>query len=321
MNKVMGFEKYGIKSLSPTMISTWDTAPATLILRRVFGVKFESNAKMWRGDAVEAGVDRLLGGVDMDLAKSFAEGVFLDRSQGEVSDEIDAEFSKIGPTLEQGLAVIDDLSPGQVLASQLAVDGWFDGISAPFWGKMDFVFEDGPIWELKTTDRIPSKIESVSLSHRWQAAVYATFRKTPVTLIYISAKKYNTFTVEPDDPCLKSLQHTARAMDRMLDSHDEGLDLLASLPLNADSFYWDEGMLEAYEGAICGELPPLKGTGTEALHEKGVITFGKHAGMHITDVPDSYLDWLLDPKLSNGDVFEVPEALQNAIRHMREVGQ
>lgn len=318
MSKVMGFEKYGIKSLSPTMISTWDTAPATLILRRVFGVKFESNAKMWRGDAVEGGVRHLLSGSTLRVAQDFAQGVFMDRSQGETDEDIDAEKAKIEPMLEQADELIRVSKPGPVLASQLSVEGWFDDLSAPFWGKMDFVFENGRIWELKTTDRIPSKIESASLSHRWQAAVYAELRKAPVILTYISAKKYNTFEVLPGDPSLKSLLHTARAMDRMLNSHDEGLDLLASLPLNADSFYWDDAMISAYEEAISGRLPALKGTGTEALNAKGVITFGKHAGRHISDVPQEYLNWLLNPQLSDGSTFEVPEALQDAIRKFNE---
>ncbi len=313
---IIGFQKYGIKSLSPTMVAAWDNAPATLILRRVFGVKMESNAKMWRGDGVEAGMQSLLYGSEIDAAISKAIDIFDERSMGEIDEDIQAERDKIDPMVRQAKIVVDEVSPGNITASQLAVEGWFDGISAPFWGKMDFTFEDGAIWELKTTDRAPSKIENATLSHRWQAAVYAEFRKAPVRLIYITAKKYTSFVVDPEDESLKSLKQTARAMDRMLNFHDEGQDLLASLPLNAGSFYWDEAMTEAYDQAIAGEIPPLKGTGTEALAASGVVTFGKHAGKHIRDLPPGYLKWLLDPRLSSGDVFEVPEALQEAIRKM-----
>lgn len=315
---VIGFEKYGIKSVSPTMIANWDAAPATLILKRVFGVKFQPNAKMWRGDAVEAGLAVLLRTGDLANAVALAQETFLDRSMGEVSEETEKEAALIEPMLERLSEYVSEVSPPQVMASQLAVEGWFDGISAPFYGKMDFVFLDKTIWELKTTERAPSKLETATLSHRWQAAVYAEFRQAPVTLLYVTAKKVVPLTVLPGDESLKSLKQSAKAMDRMLNAHDEGLDLLASLPLAAGSFYWDDEMISAYEQAIEGTLPPLKGTGTEALLARGVITFGKHAGKHISDVPDTYLNWLLNPKLSDGGTYDVPEALQEAIKAYRE---
>lgn len=316
---VIGFEKYGIKSISPTMIANWDAAPATLILKRVFGVTFQPNAKMWRGDAVEAGLASLLRDGNLQGAINLAQETFLDRSMGEISEETEKESALIAPMLERLAEYIGEVSPSEVMASQLAVEGWFDGISAPFYGKMDFVFSDKCIWELKTTERAPSRLETATLSHRWQAAVYAELRQAPVTLIYVTAKKVVPLEVQPGDESLKTLLQTAKAMDRMLDAHGEGLDLLSSLPLSAGSLYWDEETIQAYDQAIEGLLPPLKGTGTEALLARGVITFGKHAGKHISDVPDTYLNWLLNPKLSDGSTYDVPEALQKAIKTHREV--
>jgi len=298
--QISGFDKYGIGRLSPTMISNWDNAPATLILRRVFGVKGESNANMWRGDAVEAGLADYLRHKDLRQAQQVADDAFLVRCDGVLDEEAEAARDLVAPMVEQASLMASEGGYGELMASQLQVEGRYDRITVPIAGKLDFAFMDGRNIELKTTTRCPSKIESVDL-------------------VYITAKKFAVFTVEPGDPILGKMLSTARAMERMLGAHDEGLDLLSSLPLAVDSFYWDDKLIEAYEAAIDGALPPLKGTGTEALLRSGVITFGKHAGKHISDVPPKYLDWLLNPKLSDGGSFDVPEALQDAIREMREV--
>lgn len=55
-----GFERFNIKYLSPTTIAQWDSAPATLVLRRVFGVKGKSNPNMWRGEGEQEAVAWLL---------------------------------------------------------------------------------------------------------------------------------------------------------------------------------------------------------------------------------------------------------------------
>lgn len=314
-----GFARYGIKSISPSLLSQWDNAPATLILKRVFGIKGKSNARMWRGDAVEAGMQVLIQGGTQDEALTKAKDTFWLRAEGVVDDETEREDGLIPLMLDVARAWLDEAGLPELLGSQIVVEGFLADVSAPVWGKLDFVFFDGPIIEVKTTERAPSRIETASLSHRWQAAMYAELRGQPVTLLYITPKKSVSFTVEPGDPVLVSAIQTANAMDRLLMAHDEGQDLISSLPLVAGSFYWDDDLIEAYQKAIDGDLLPLAGTGTDALHEKGIITFGKHAGKHISDVPASYCDWLLDPRLSSGDTFDVPPALQGAIRSMREV--
>lgn len=313
-----GFQTYGIERVSPTMISNWDAAPATLVLRRVFGVKGQANANMWRGDAVEAGLEALARGRDLSLAQSIADEAFLVRAEGVLDEEADAARLLIPGMVEQCAEFLKEQQYGEILGSQISVEKSFQAIGVPIFGKMDFAFLNGRNIELKTTTRIPAKIENASTSHKWQAAFYADARQQPVDLLYVSAKKFAVFTVEPDSQFLTGLFNTARAMERMLGSHDEGLDLLKSLPTTVDSFYWDDDLVTAYQSALDEKLPPLKGTGTEALLEKGIITFGKHAGRHISDVPDKYLDWLLNPTLSSGETFDVPEQLQNAIRQHRE---
>lgn len=315
------FERFNIKTLSPTMLAQWDTAPATLILRRVYGHKTKANANMWRGDAVEAGMQFYLCNRNkpdaLVNAKKHAEETFWHRAEGEVTEETEAAAELVPGMVGQAADYADTINC-RVMASQLAAEGFLDGINAPFWGKMDFVFEDKSIIELKTTTRCPSKIESVSLSHKWQASTYATLRNQPVDLLYVTPKKHAAFRIAPNDPCLVTMRQAAASMEVALSKCESGDMLLRSLPPNADSFYWDEETLEAYQKALNGELRALIGPGTEDLAAQGYVTFGKHAGKHIEELPSKYLDWLLNPRLSDGGSYDVPEQLQDAIRDMRE---
>lgn len=315
-----GFERFNINTVSPTMLAQWDAAPATLILKRVYGVKTKANVNMWRGDAVEAGILFYLhnaGREDALLnAKRHAVDTFWQRADGEVSDEAEAASELIPSMVEQGAEFAGGID-SRLMASQLVADGFLEDIAPPFWGKMDFVFEDKTIVELKTTTRCPSKIETCSLSHRWQAATYATLRNAPVTLLYVTPKKFAAFFVGPNDPCLKTMVYSAWSMESALRKCEDGESLLRSLNPAVDSFYWDEETLDAYSRAISGEIRPLSGPGTEELAAMGYVTFGKHAGKHIEELPAKYLDWLLNPKLSDGGEYAVPEELQCAIRELR----
>ncbi len=314
---ISGFQTYGIERLSPTMVSNWDAAPATLALRRIFGVKGKANANMWRGDAVEAGMEVILSGGDLAIAKDVADDAFLVRCEGVLVEETEKAREDIPGMVEQCEALSNDKQFGALIGSQISVEKPYNEVGVPIFGKIDFAFFSKQSLELKTTTRIPSKVETASTSHKWQAAFYADARQEPVTLGYVSAKKFQTFEFHPGDSLLKGLLNTAQTMERMMSAHGEGLDLLKSLPTTVDSFYWDDDLVEAYQNAIDGNLPPLKGTGTEELLAKGIITFGKYAGRHISEVPDTYLIWLLVPELSNGDTFDVPEQLQDAIRNYR----
>lgn len=316
-----GFERFNIKYLSPTMVSQWDSAPATLILRRVFGVKAKANPNMWRGDAVEAGLQFWLHNKhrqdSLANAKSLATETFWQRAAGEITDEAEEAAALVEPMVEQAVIACSDRS-ARVMGTQFAVEHFLDGVSAPFTGRMDFLFEDKSIIELKTTTRCPSSIDGISISHRWQAGLYAAARQQTVSLCYVTAKKFAMFEIAPDDPHLLSLRQSARSMQRALERCEDGAGLLRSLPLNVESFYWDDEMREAYAGAIDGHLKAIVGPGTESLASQGYVTFGKHAGKHISELPRSYLDWLMNPKLSDGGTFDVPPELQAAIEEMRE---
>lgn len=314
------FERFNIRYLSPTMVAQWDSAPATLVLRRVFGVKGKANPNMWRGEAVEAGLQFWLHNKDrqdsMANAKQLAIDTFWDRAAGEVTEEAEAAAELVAPMVEQAVIACSDRS-SRVMGTQFNVEHFLDDVHAPFTGRMDFLFEDKSIIELKTTTRCPSSIDSVSMVHRWQAGLYAAARNHPVSLLYVTAKKSAMYEVMPDDPNLVSMRQSALALQKALEKCEDGDQLLRSLPLNVESFYWDDETRQAYADALDGKLKALVGPGCEGLAAQGYVTFGKHAGKHISELPESYLGWLMNPKLSDGTVFDVSPELQDAIANMR----
>lgn len=315
------FERFNIRSLSPTMIAQWDAAPATLILRRVYGVKGKANANMWRGEAVEAGLQFWLHNRDkadsMANAKALAVDTFWQRAAGEVSEETEKAAEDVPAMVEQSVIAASDRS-SRVMGTQFGVEAFLDDVEVPVAGKIDFIFEDKSIIELKTTTRCPSQLDNVSISHRWQAAFYAKARNQPVSLLYVTPKKSAMFEVLPDDTSLLLMRRAALSLQKALAKCDDGDGLLRSLPLNVESFYWDDENRQAYEDALEGRLKASVGPGTESLAAQGYVTFGKHQGKHISELPKSYLDWLMDPRLSDGGTYDVPKELQDAISEMRE---
>lgn len=315
------FERFNIKSLSPTMIAQWDAAPATLILRRLYGVKGKANPNMWRGDAVEAGLQFWLHNRERDdalaNAKLLAVDTFWQRAAGEASEECEEAVALVPPMVEQAVAAVSE-NTSRVMGTQFGVESFLDDVDVSIYGKVDFLFEDKSIIELKTTTRCPSSIENVSISHRWQTAFYAKARGVPVRLLYVTAKKWAAFDVPPDDTCLHTMRRAALSLQKALSKAEDGETLLRSLSLNVESFYWDEDTMRAYEDALEGRLKLLVGPGTQNLAAQGFVTFGKHAGSHISELPTPYLDWLMNPKLSDGGFYDVPAELQIAISDMRE---
>ena len=150
---------------------------------------------------------------------------------GEISDEIDAEKELI-----KGMVGQCELwkPPSPIIASQLRVEHWFDGVSIPVIGFIDFLFEDGLI-DLKTTKAIPSAPKA---DHCRQVALYSTVKERPASLLYVSAKKHACYTLgaEQTERSLFELQSAAVSLERFLSRFIDAEDCVRCLPINRDSF-------------------------------------------------------------------------------------
>ena len=226
------FKRHGIERLSPSSLNLWVDQPGLWALRYLANVRDESGPAATRGIAVEAGLHQCLRGQKGALEAALA--TFDQNIQGEISDAIDAERSLIAGMVEQ---CEKWTPPGELVATQLKVEHWFEGVSVPLIGYLDFVFDNGAIVDLKTTKACPSKPKA---DHSRQVALYRAARNNKGALLYVTEKRHAFY--ELDDAAaevsLAELHAAAISLERFLSRFDDAEDAIRCLPMNRDSFRW-----------------------------------------------------------------------------------
>ena len=100
-----------------------------------------------------------------DNALAVALKKFEEITGGEISETIDAERARIHPMLKQ---LSGWKRPGELLASQIKIECWLDGLSVPLIGYVDFSFDAKDV-DLKTAKAMPSKPKP---DHVRQVSIY-----------------------------------------------------------------------------------------------------------------------------------------------------
>lgn len=231
------FNRHGIERLSPSSLNLWLDSPGLWSLRYLCNMRDETGASMARGKAVEDGMLRVLYG--KTGAVEAAQATFDNNMQGELSEEIDAERALIPGMIEQCQRW---KPPGQILGSQLKVEYWFEGVSIPVIGYLDFAFEPIDV-DLKTTKACPSKPKA---DHVRQVALYCAARGRKGALLYVTEKRHAFY--ELDDlaigAALQELQAAAQSLERFLSRCTGAEDAIRCLPMNRDSFRWSNAASE-----------------------------------------------------------------------------
>jgi hypothetical protein len=227
------FEKHSIKHLSPSSLNLFRAAPARWVMSYLFKVRDSAGPAAWRGIAVEAGAQHLLYGSNMNAATAAMMENFEANAQGEVSDEIDKERAVLPGMLEQaGKAFLDWPRP---VAKQMKIEHWFDGVSVPLIGYIDFIFDDCLV-DLKTTKALPSAPKA---AHCRQVALYEAAKGKPAKLAYVTAKKHAVYDVDTA-AYLTELRRDALTLQALLDKCDTPNEVAQITPLDLDSFYWSD---------------------------------------------------------------------------------
>lgn len=223
------FRRHGIEWLSPSSLNLWADQPGLWTLRYLAGVREETGPAMARGKAVEDGMLQCLHG--KPGAVQAALSTFEQNVAGEISDEIEAEQLLIAPMLAQCMLWNP---PGQLLASQIKVEHFFDGVSVPVIGYLDFSFEPTDV-DLKTTKKCPSAPRP---EHVRQVALYRAARAKAGGLLYVTDKRQAYFDINDDarDVALGELHSAALTLERFLSRFESGEDAIRCLPMNRDSF-------------------------------------------------------------------------------------
>lgn len=225
------FTRFDIQHLSCSALNLWRAAPGLWALRYIARIS-ETNPAMWRGNAVEAGLAAMMRGFALDHAVDLARKNFALNADGKSEEE---EVAQQAALIEPMLRTLADWTPpSDLAATQLRIETWLDGVPVPLIGYLDFAFESFDI-DLKTTERVPSAPRP---AHVRQVALYRHARGRPGGVLYASDKKWNFFCVDDEAMhcALAELRADALALTNFLARCNSPRDVLASLPIDWDSF-------------------------------------------------------------------------------------
>jgi hypothetical protein len=225
------FDAHGIDHLSAGSLNLWMANPREWALRYLAKEAESADAPLWRGSAVEVGLAQLLLGRSIRHARAAAADSFELNAVGDLSDEVEFERSLILPMLERASAWTP---PGELLASQLRIETWFEAVPVPLVGYLDFTF-DGIDIDLKTTKACPSRPRG---NHVRQVALYRAARDRRGGLLYVTDRKLAYFEIDDAEAAaaLDDLRAAAISLSQFLAKVHDAEEALACLPYNPDDF-------------------------------------------------------------------------------------
>lgn len=226
------FERFQIDHLSPSSLNCYAEQPAFWALKYLHNFSEESNASMWRGSAVEAGLDLWLYKREEGAAQKAALDRFELDAMGEIDDSIDKERIAIFPMLDLAMQALGTFP--EPTGRQFKVEYWFDGIEVPIIGFTDYEWPEFGI-DLKTTRRMPS---TVPPRHAKQISLYQAARKKPFKLLYVTEKKAEIKEVEDWEVQLKRLSWHAHGIRRALSVSSDPHEVARLFAPDFDHMYW-----------------------------------------------------------------------------------
>lgn len=233
------FKRHGIDHLSPSSLNCWRETPGLWVLRYLHRVRDDGSAAMWRGNAVEKGMEMILRGRSADDAAAHALTEFEAAAQGEVNDDMDAERKRIPSMVRRVADWHKDMTEAQQIAplaaTQLKVETYLDGVSVPVIGYVDFTFMEGPDVDCKSTKACPSAPRP---DHVRQIGLYWRARNRPAALLYVTDKRHAYFAPPEHDlhNAVAELTGAARSLERFLSRVDDPVEAAEMLPHPVDHY-------------------------------------------------------------------------------------
>jgi len=239
------FERHGIDHLSPSSLRLWREAPAVWIGKYLLRAPDESGPGAWRGQAVEAGVDRLLYECDDTVATNAMRAKWNELAQGLIDPDVEKEQDALDAFLDQAKRAFAGMPVP--LQRQAKVELQLPGISVPLLGYADWRWADKGT-DLKTTWRVPSTPDP---AHVEQVACYSMFHGVPYSLTYVSNRKWIRYEIihEVATDAWDRVIETAHAVRSFLAHVDGAHDALSMFAPDYTSFYFRPPMIEAVKAA------------------------------------------------------------------------
>lgn len=240
------FARHGIRHLSASSLRLYRDQPAAWVCRYLLGIKDDGSAAMWRGNAVEAGLNHYLLG-QPEFATKAMHVSFEERAAGQADEQIHKEREALPMFLAQAREALKDKPPLAPKDQQKKIELELPGIEVPLIGYIDYLWPDHGI-DLKTTWRMPSE---PSAAHVEQMACYMLATGRPFHLCYVTPKKWVTHEVTQAmaDEAYDRVVAAARAVRHMLSKSENARDALGLYAPDLDHYTWSPPLIEAYRSA------------------------------------------------------------------------
>ena len=234
-----GFQKHGIKHLSPSSINLWTNAPDVWVAQYLFGKRGPMSSAAMRGICTEDAVVAVLQGKNADGALDAALEKF-DQTFPIGDEKTTKERAMIQPCMELAIQELEQYGEPEFPEDgqeKISITAKTDDYEIPVIGYLDLVFpKHGVVIDLKTTGRCPSVM---SAEHQLQRAIYQKAKGNQIVkFLYVTPKKTNL--LEDGDPSeiLRKTKIQITRMERFLRSGN-ARDVASVIPVNPNTFYWN----------------------------------------------------------------------------------
>jgi len=243
-------QKWKLGKLSPNKINLWKRNKALFYLNYIEEYRGNTNDKMVRGQAVEAGIHSAFLGHSMETSINNALQ-YYDEALKDFKGDKEKTRDKIPLMIEYGF---EELSEFKLISFQQKVECEIAG--AEFMGYTDFIMDvngETHIIDLKTTGKKPYQF----YTHELQQSIYSHALGYPATLFYIIAtQRINQFIhIVTDDmvkTCLKDIELTVQSLTRVLEMCTNEDDFKSVCMPNLEDFEWNDEELISVRKKVFG---------------------------------------------------------------------
>lgn len=248
-----------IKALSTSGVNMFRADPARWWLAYVAGVRGGTNHNMARGLAAEVGYDFIWQN-EFATVEEGIEAAIKKYNKDTVLAGLGEKREKEREHLEGFVRqTVEAMKPyGTPTSDQTWHEIEMDGVPFKVTGRDDYCFEphgDDPrpiCLDLKTTHRVPSDMLP---AHKRQMSLYQAFRPEHRILIcYVSTKKHAIYELDPVEAVEvnKEFVIAAQAIERLLKTFDDPMEIGKLFAPEYSSFYWDDPTVRAEAKRIWG---------------------------------------------------------------------
>lgn len=234
------FEKHGIDHLSYSQANLFRQQPLAWVVRYLYHIRDEGGPAVWRGRAVEKGLDAYLFGGDIQRGLIIAMQEYDHLSQGLADEKATQERDNVPEIYKQAINAVR--GKGTPVFRQKKYEIKLPGLAVPVVAYTDYEWEDEGI-DLKTTLRMPS---NPSNAHVTQMALYSYATDKPFSLVYATPKKNAIYPVTEGMalPAFKALHRTFLSMQKVLEMCDSKEQAAHIFAPDYEHYSWTPEMMQ-----------------------------------------------------------------------------